>query len=411
MTADSFFKAWGKQEAQRLGSYTRTDAYVERPAGGSWRTNGYKIVVAGGSSVLFLLPFDSRVKEGDILTTGFEKWEVMESISLMGGFQCIVQRVRDTDPTNHEQQGRDVTKARPDPRRVFVIHGRNENLRSGMFTFLRSIGLFPLEWTEAVTLTGKAAPYIGEILDAAFSHAQAVVVLLTPDDEARLRESLRKDDAPPYETKLMPQARPNVLFEAGMALAHQPDRTVLVEFGKLRPFSDIGGRHVIRMENSTKARQALALRLRGAGCPVNLDGTDWQSDGDLNPPDNSPSSTKDTDAELVSSTSAGADRDREFLLDVISELEDDFRTAQIFQVEHTYRRPSIQHWKAFRNKIQLPGQIRAELTGVYARIDQWADIVDSGIDPRLGSMTIPQIAKEMRSTLPPLIQKLKELIP
>lgn len=145
MTADSFFKAWGKQEAQRLGSFIRTDAYAERPAGGSWRTNGYKIVVAGGSSVLFLLPFDSRVKEGDILTTGIEKWEVMETISLMGGFQCTVQRVRETGPTNHEQQGRDVTKARPDPRRVFVIHGRNENLRSGIFTFLRSIGLFPLE--------------------------------------------------------------------------------------------------------------------------------------------------------------------------------------------------------------------------------------------------------------------------
>ncbi len=175
-------------------------------------------------------------------------------------------------------------KVSPDSRTVFVIHGRDERLRAGMFDFLRSLDLKPLEWTQAVGLTGKGSPYVGEILDTAFSHAQAVVVLFTPDDEARLREALRGREEPAYETQLTPQARPNVLFEAGMAMARDPDRTILVEMGDLRPFSDIGGRHTIRMDNSTQRRQALALRLQAAGCAVNLKGTDWQTFGDLEPP-------------------------------------------------------------------------------------------------------------------------------
>ena len=52
-------------------------------------------------------------------------------------------------------------------RTVFVVHGRNEEARKAIFAFLRSIGLDPLEWSRAVQSTGKATPYIGEILDAA----------------------------------------------------------------------------------------------------------------------------------------------------------------------------------------------------------------------------------------------------
>ena len=55
-----------------------------------------------------------------------------------------------------------------DPRKVFVIHGRNEAARKGLFDFLRSIGLDPIEWSEAIRLTGKGSPYIGQVLDAAF---------------------------------------------------------------------------------------------------------------------------------------------------------------------------------------------------------------------------------------------------
>jgi CAP12/Pycsar effector protein, TIR domain len=40
-------------------------------------------------------------------------------------------------------------------RRVFVVHGRNSAVRSAMFAFLRAIGLHPIEWSEAVKMTGS----------------------------------------------------------------------------------------------------------------------------------------------------------------------------------------------------------------------------------------------------------------
>ena len=146
---------------------------------------------------------------------------------------------------------------------------------------MQSIGLHPLEWSEAVRSTGKPSPYVGEILDAAFSRAHAVVVLLTPDDEARLREPFRTNSDPPHEVELTGQSRPNVLFEAGMAMSRGEDRTILVELGTLRPFSDVAGRHVIRLDDSSPRRQDLAQRLQAAGCPVNLDGTDWHTAGNF----------------------------------------------------------------------------------------------------------------------------------
>ena len=183
---------------------------------------------------------------------------------------------RDADSPD-EQQRRPAADARD----VFVVHGRNDKARAALFDFLRSISLHPVEWSEAVQDTGKASPYIGDILNAAFSRAHAVVVLLTPDDEARLKEPWQGENEPSHEVELLGQARPNVLFEAGMAMGRDDDRTVLVEIGHIRPFSDIAGRHTVRLDNTSQQRQQLANRLKAAGCPVNLNGTDWHSTGDF----------------------------------------------------------------------------------------------------------------------------------
>ena len=163
---------------------------------------------------------------------------------------------------------------------VFVVHGRNEAARLAMFAFLRALSLHPLEWQELVAATEQGSPYIGDILDVAFSRAHAIVVLMTPDDEARLREQFRNEgDAD--QSKLKGQARLNVIFEAGRAFDRNAQRTVLVEIGDLRPFSDVAGRHTIRFNGSAERRHELAQRLRSAGCPVNTDGNDWLSAGDF----------------------------------------------------------------------------------------------------------------------------------
>nr|WP_211244430.1 nucleotide-binding protein [Actinospica robiniae] len=169
-------------------------------------------------------------------------------------------------------------------RKVFVVHGRNDDARLAMFTFLRALDLSPIEWSEAITMTGEGSPYIGKVLEVALEAAQAIVVLLTPDDIAYLRTEYAHGPNDPEGTP-QAQARPNVLFEAGMAMGQAPNRTVLVELGELRPFSDVAGRHAVRMSNGADRRQALAQRLKTAGCSVNTGGTDWFTAGDFTPPD------------------------------------------------------------------------------------------------------------------------------
>jgi len=160
-------------------------------------------------------------------------------------------------------------------RRVMVVYGRNPEARRAMFDFLRALGLDPAEWRKLVAETDKATPYIGEILERAFENAAAVVVLLTPDDEAKLRDDYIRETDPDFERNLTPQARPNVLFEAGMAFGLHPDRTVLVELGALRPFSDIFGRHVVRLDGTEQPLRDICGRLKTAGCTVDDSGDDW----------------------------------------------------------------------------------------------------------------------------------------
>ncbi len=162
---------------------------------------------------------------------------------------------------------------------VFVVHGRDSAARDALFSFLRSVGLKPLEWTQALKLVRKGSPYVGEVLEAAFREAAAVVVLMTPDDEARLQRWFVKPNDPAHERELTGQARPNVLFEAGMAFGKDSNSTVLVQIGDIRPFSDVGGRHVVHLTDLPTSRQEFVTKLANAGCNVDTSGADWLTAG------------------------------------------------------------------------------------------------------------------------------------
>lgn len=164
---------------------------------------------------------------------------------------------------------------------VWVVHGRDLKARDDMFALLRSVGLQPIEWVQALKMSRKAAPYTGEILEAAFNTAAAVVVLLTPDDEARLKKRFRVAKDPLYERELTGQARPNVLFEAGMAFGRHPKNTVIVQLGDVRPFSDVAGRHVVHLSGSVESRRDLLTKLENAGCRVDISGNSWMTVGNF----------------------------------------------------------------------------------------------------------------------------------
>src|SRR6266487_4492922 len=81
-----------------------------------------------------------------------------------------------------------VTDTAGDAKRVFVIHGRNVRARNAVFQFLRTVGLYPLTWEEAVRLTDRGgSPTTLEVVRAGLAAGSEIVVLLTPDEHVELK--------------------------------------------------------------------------------------------------------------------------------------------------------------------------------------------------------------------------------
>jgi len=111
--------------------------------------------------------------------------------------------------------------------------------------------------------------------------ADAAIVIVTPDDVVTLRPDLVSDDDGPEEREPRGQARPNVVYEAGFADALGRSRTVIVEVGDMKPFSDTVGRHTVRYDGSSAKRNVLAERLAVAGLDINKTGQEWLEVGDI----------------------------------------------------------------------------------------------------------------------------------
>ena len=145
--------------------------------------------------------------------------------------------------------------------KVFVIHGRDDNTRDRLELILHRIG------AEPITL--RKLPKIGaqtliELLVENLPLADAVVVLMTPDDEGRLRNS---------DESLQPRARENVLVEAGYSVIAQREKTLLISIGNVSIPSDFGAIH--RIDGSTFDKSIeiqLAKRLTDMGLNVHLSG-------------------------------------------------------------------------------------------------------------------------------------------
>lgn len=153
-------------------------------------------------------------------------------------------------------------------RSVFVVHGRDLAVQDCFFDFLRSQNLWPMDWEDVVRRTDMAMPYLLDAVIAAIRQAKAVVVLLTPDDVVMLHRTLQRRDDSRAEKVWMSQARPNVLVELGIALAVCRDRVIMIEFGQMRPVSDLQGLNTIHFDGSFGSLQKVVRRLRDRGCDV-----------------------------------------------------------------------------------------------------------------------------------------------
>jgi predicted nucleotide-binding protein len=89
---------------------------------------------------------------------------------------------------------------------------------------------------------------------------------------------------PAHEAEATGQARQNVIFEAGMALAVAPARTLLVRYGKTQKMSDIDGHNWTTLSNQYPERKLFLGESTKAGLDVDehMDITDTKH-GDFPP--------------------------------------------------------------------------------------------------------------------------------
>lgn len=172
-----------------------------------------------------------------------------------------------SQPRQEEDRADELTQ-NTDPRAVFIVHGRNIPLKDELVRFLTHIDVRPISWTEAAQATHRTMPFTLDIVRAGMAAARAVIVIFSPDDEARLRPQFHREHDGMQERSLTGQARQNVLLEAGMAMALAPDRTILVRIGRPREVSDIQGINWIDLDDGWDSRTRLLHELQAAGVQV-----------------------------------------------------------------------------------------------------------------------------------------------
>jgi hypothetical protein len=168
---------------------------------------------------------------------------------------------------------------------VFVVHGRDSKLRDSMYELLGALGLKALEWGHAIRAArGKGGnPYVNDAVTKVMEQAQAIVVLLSPDDEVKLKPQFLTPHDPPVERRLHGQARPNVIFETGIAIGTHHRKTLIVAAGRVKPFTDIGGMHILQLTGSAASRHEFVERLEYLGCNIDRGGDHWLRVGDFTP--------------------------------------------------------------------------------------------------------------------------------
>jgi predicted nucleotide-binding protein len=167
---------------------------------------------------------------------------------------------------------------------MFVVHGRDAKLNRDIYAFLSTIGIVPMEWDQAIKAAkGGANLIVGDVIGQAMESVQGVMVLFSPDEESKVRTKFASTSDKKKGLHLKGfQPRPNVIFEAGLALGAHSDKTVLVQVGTVRDISDIAGKHMVHLSNSFADRKRLADRLSSKlKFKVDLDGTTWQTIGNF----------------------------------------------------------------------------------------------------------------------------------
>jgi predicted nucleotide-binding protein len=140
---------------------------------------------------------------------------------------------------------------------VFIVHGRNEEVKTKVARFLELAGLHPIILHEQAA---RGRTLIEKFID--HSAVGYAVVLLTADDLGKIKE----DDT------LVPRARQNVVFEMGYfyGLLGRENVSVLADTG-VEILSDLSGIEYLPLSQHGVWHFKLLRELKAAGFPVEME--------------------------------------------------------------------------------------------------------------------------------------------
>lgn len=144
-----------------------------------------------------------------------------------------------------------------DTKRIFLVHGRDNELKESTARFLEKLGLEPIILHEQAN---KGQTIIGKF--EANSDVAFAVVLMTPDDVGGLNET---------EPELKPRARQNVLFELGYFIGKLGrHRVIALLKDDIEIPSDFNAVVYTKVDNADGWRFQLAKELKAGGLDIDM---------------------------------------------------------------------------------------------------------------------------------------------
>lgn len=196
---------------------------------------------------------------GETLAEAFRTRE-KETRGAINTLQSIRERLEYVEAPTTEQARAAEAETGPLPRRVFVVHGRDEGLREQVARVLERLDFEALILMEQ---PGRGQTLI-EKFEAGALDVGFAVVLLTPDDFGRGPAETEWPEKPN-------RSRQNVILELGyfMGRLGRPRVAALYRHGTELP-SDIHGLAYIELDESGAWRYRLGEELRAAGYEIDM---------------------------------------------------------------------------------------------------------------------------------------------
>ena len=182
---------------------------------------------------------------------------LIEASALLQSMLDEIAEYRPDDGSPQSQPGGSTIPEQTVSNRVFVVHGRDDGTKNTVARFLEHLDL------EAIILHEQPSQS-RTIIDKfeKYSQVDFAVILCTPDDVGKLNSEA---------DELRPRPRQNVVLEWGFFLGMLGrERVCALLKGEVEIPSDYDGVLNIQMEGVEDWQTKLAIELRSAGMPVDL---------------------------------------------------------------------------------------------------------------------------------------------